>query len=893
MNTLTLKFLFTRNFHFWRTHGAALPAAIVALGLIGSTAFAAGSASPRERISLDAGWRFAKDDPADAAGKLAYTNIQDWVEATGAEFTTNADLIAKKKPDGNPGGDISYAQSSFNDSQWRLLNLPHDWGIEGPFKQEYPGETGKLPWWGVAWYRKHLEIPASDQGKKIYLAVDGAMAYATVWLNGQFVGGWPYGYASWQVDLTPCLKFGADNVIAIRLDNPTNSSRWYPGGGIYRNVWLVKTEPVHVAHWGTYVTTPEVNSKSATVKIQVKVDNDSDTDTSVSVKNEIFELAANGAKGKPVASLTTNGVKISAHQFQTTEGQIAFKNPGLWSIEKPQRYVVVTSIGQDGKPVDSYETPFGIRTIKFTADNGFLLNGRRVPLNGVCDHHDLGALGAAINTRALERQIQILKEMGGNAIRTSHNPPAPELLDVCDRLGMVVMDESFDCWEHGKTHNDYHLLFDDWHEKDWRAELHRDRNHPSIILWSIGNEINEQGNPSKHWIAAELTAIAHEEDPTRPTSAACNNIQAGYNGFQKDVDVFGYNYKPTEYGKFRQANPSQPLYGSETASCISSRGEYFFPVSTNKADGKADFQMSSYDLYAPRWATTPDTEFKGQDEFPFVAGEFVWTGFDYLGEPTPYNGDLSNLINYTDPAEKARAEKELQEIGKIRTPSRSSYFGIIDLAGFKKDRFYLYQARWCPDLPLAHILPHWNWPDRVGQATPVHVYTSGDSAELFLNGKSLGLKKKGQYEYRLEWNDVVYQPGELKVVAYKNGKKWATDVVKTTGPAAKLTLQADRDKIRADGQDLSFITITVVDKNGLLVPRSKNHIQFQIDGPGEIVVTDNGDATSFESFQAPERNAFNGLALVIVRAKPGQPGTITLTARADGLETAAIRIKSR
>ena len=894
MNTLTGKFSSTRSFRFWRTHGAALPAAIVALGLIGSTAFAAEPASPRERISLDAGWRFAKDDPADAAGQLAYPNIQDWVEATGTEFTTNADLAAKKKPEGNPGGgDISYAQSGFDDSQWRLLNLPHDWGVEGPFKQEYPGETGKLPWWGVAWYRKHLEVPASDQGKKIYLAVDGAMAYATVWLNGQFVGGWPYGYASWQVDLTPYLKFGADNVIAIRLDNPTNSSRWYPGGGIYRNVWLVKTEPVHVAHWGTYVTTPEVNSKSATVKTQVKLDNDSDADATVALKNEIFELGADGAKGKPIASLTTDGVKISAHQSQTTEGQITFKNPRLWSIEKPQRYVVVTSIGQDGKPVDSYETPFGIRTIKFTADNGFLLNGKRVPLNGVCDHHDLGALGAAVNTRALERQIQILKEMGGNSIRTSHNPPAPELLDLCDRLGMVVMDESFDCWKRGKTKNDYHLLFDDWHEKDWRAQLRRDRNHPSIILWSIGNEIGEQGNPAQHWIAAELTAIAHEEDPTRPTSAACNNTQAGYNGFQTNVDVFGYNYKPTEYGKFRQANPNQPLYGSETASCISSRGEYFFPVSTNKADGKADFQMSSYDLYAPRWATTPDTEFKGQDEFLFVAGEFVWTGFDYLGEPTPYNSDLSNLINYTDPAEKARAEKELQEIGKIRTPSRSSYFGIIDLAGFKKDRFFIYQARWRPDFPMTHILPHWNWPDRVGQVTPVHVYTSGDSAELFLNGKSLGLKKKGQYEYRLEWDDVVYQPGKLKVVAYKNGKKWATDVVKTTGPAAKLTLQADRDKIRADGQDLSFVTVTVADKNGLPVPRSKNHIKFQIEGPGEIVATDNGDATSFESFQAPERNAFNGLALVIVRAKPGQPGTIKLTATADGLETAAIRIKSR
>ncbi len=865
---------------------------ILALGLVSSIALAAGPASPRERVSLDADWRFSKGDPAEVTNQLAYTNIQDWVEATGAEFSTNANLTAKKRPEGNPGGDIAYAQNDFNDSQWRLLNLPHDWGIEGPFQQGLPGQTAKLPWSGVAWYRKHLEIPASDQGKNICLAVDGAMAYATVWLNGQFVGGWPYGYASWQVDLTPYIKFGAENVVAIRLDNPPDSSRWYPGGGIYRNVWLVKTGPVHVAHWGTYITTPLVGSRAATVAVQTSIDNESTNDVEINVETKFYELDAQDARrGEPVAAQSTQ-MKVTAGTNATGRITVTVANPRLWSIDQPNRYLAVTTLNQDDKVVDVVENIFGIRTIEFTVTGGFLLNGKRVPLNGVCDHHDLGALGAAINTRALERQIQILKEMGCNAIRTSHNPPAPELLDLCDRAGMLVMDESFDCWKHSKKKNDYHLLFDDWHEKDWRAELRRDRNHPSIILWSIGNEIDEQGSPTQHWMAAELTAIAHQEDPTRPTSAACNKIPAGYNGFQKCVDVFGYNYKPAEYAKFRQANPSQPLYGSETASCISSRGEYFFPVSTNQDDGKADFQMSSYDLYAPRWATIPDTEFKGQDECPYVAGEFVWTGFDYLGEPTPYDSDLTNLINYSDPAEKARAEKELQEIGKIRSPSRSSYFGIIDLAGFKKDRFYLYQARWRPGLPMAHILPHWNWPDRVGQVTPVHVYTSGDSAELFLNGKSLGLKKKGPYEYRLVWNDVVYQPGELKVVAYKNGEKWATDVMKTTGLAAKLTLSADRDKIRADGQDLSYITVTVTDKKGLLVPRSKNHIRFQIEGPGEIVATDNGDATSFESFQAPERNAFNGLVLVIVRAQPGRPGSIKLAATADGLAGASIKIKS-
>ncbi len=621
--------------------------------------------SPGERASLNAGWRFVKGDPAEAQGKMTYSAIKDWVEASGAEFTTNAALAGKTRPAGDPGGDMAYARNDFDDSHWRLLNLPHDWGVEGPFQQEYPGETGKLPWWGAAWYRKHLQIPASDQGRRVCLDLDGAMAYATVWLNGHFIGGWPYGYASWRVDLTPGLKYGADNVIAIRLDNPPNSSRWYPGGGIYRNVWLVKTAPVHVAHWGVCVTTPAAEARSATVRVRVQVENESEANGVVAVKNEIFELAADGAKGRAVAVTKAEGVKIGAHQSATNESQTGVQDPQQWSIEAPNRYVAVTSIEQEGKVVDRYETPFGIRTIEFTATNGFLLNGRRVPLNGVCDHHDLGALGAAINVSALLRQLSILKEMGCNAIRTSHNPPAPELLDLCDKIGMLVMDESFDCWQRAKKPNDYHLLFDNWHEKDWRAELRRDRNHPSIILWSIGNEIPDQDFPSGAAMAAELTGIAHAEDPTRPTTEACNNDRAAYSDFHKHVNVFGFNYRPGEYGKFRKANPEQAVYGSETSSCVSSRGEYFFPVTTNKDGGKADFQMSSYDLYAPSWATPPEWEFKGQDACPFMAGEFVWTGFDYLGEPTPYNSDLSNLLNFTDPVEKARLQKELDELGHV------------------------------------------------------------------------------------------------------------------------------------------------------------------------------------------------------------------------------------
>lgn len=819
-----------------------------------------------QRVSFDADWRFIKGDPSDVSNQLAYARIKDWVMASGAEFTTNPSPVLPRQI-GGPGEDVSYTQFGFDDSGWRLLNLPHDWGIEGPFKQEYPGNTGKLPWWGVGWYRKHFQIPASDTGSKIYLDVDGAMSYATVWLNGRFIGGWPYGYASWRVDLTPFIRFGGPNVIAIRLDNPPDSSRWYPGGGIYRNVWLVKTSMIHVGHWGTYVTTPNVSKDNATVKIQVRVENDTDSDATVAVKNEIYELKSNGKRGKSVASAENAALAVDARGSCVSEAQMHVRNPKLWNLESPFRYVVVTSILRDGELLDRYETPFGIRTIEFTAADGFLLNGKRVPINGTCNHHDLGALGTAIDVRALQRQIEILKEMGCNAIRTSHNPPAPELLNLCDKMGMLVMDESFDCWEEGKTKNDYHLLFDDWHEKDWRAELRRDRNHPCIILWSIGNEIAEQMTPRGLEIATELTRIAHEEDPTRPTTAACNHEEAGFNGFENGVDVFGYNYKPALYGDFRQAHPDKPLFGSETASCISSRGIYVFPVTDNKAGGMADYQMSSYDLYAPPWATTPDAEFAGEDKNPFVAGEFVWTGFDYLGEPTPYYGD---------------------------SPSRSSYFGIIDLAGFPKDRFYLYQAHWRPNLPMAHIVPQcWNWPGREGQITPVHVYTSGDEAELFLNGKSLGRKKKGQYEYRLRWDNVIYEPGKLTVVAYRNGKKWAMDTVQTAGAPAKLMMKVDRRRIHADGKDLSYVTVRVTDDKGRIVPNSDKWIHFEISGPGELAATDNGDPTDLTSFQSADRKAFNGLALAIVRSKAGEHGTIRLRAESSDLAEAEVAIRTQ
>jgi len=867
------------------------------------------AAQPRERLLVTEGWRFHRGDAPDAGDSLSYAALRPWVLPTGTDLI-NAGVAAPERPAGEePGARVSFAQPGFDDSGWRRLDLPHDWGIEGPFSQDRPGDTGKLPWHGVGWYRRSLPIDAADAGRRIFLDVDGAMAYSAVWLNGRFVGGWPFGYTSYRLDLTPYVNFGGTNVLAVRLDNPDDSSRWYPGSGLYRNVWLVKTAPVHVAQWGTYITTPLVSADEAVVKVNVRVQNHTSDLVAVALTTAIHELDAGDAIGaKPVA--TADRIEFEMDPKRDTEAMrthlLRVRSPRLWDLETPHRYVAITTVEQGRKVVDRVETRFGVRTIRYDAKDGFFLNGRKVMIQGVCMHHDLGALGAAINVRALERQIEILQSMGCNAIRTSHNPPAPELLELCDRMGMLVMDEAFDAWRRGKKKIpgtdasdgpmrflDYARLFDDWHERDTRALVRRDRNHPSVVMWSIGNEVGELHYNDGWHLAARLAGIMREEDRTRPVTIGSNSRTAPYFGFQTGLDLIGFNYKPDQYVPFHAAHPDIPVYGSETASTISSRGEYFFPVSEDKMQGQADFHVSSYDLYAPRWALVADDEFKGIDENPHVFGEFVWTGFDYLGEPTPYNADVTNLLNYSDPKQREQAAKELAELGKIRVPSRSSYFGIIDLAGFPKDRFYLYQARWRPDLPMAHILPHWNWPGREGELTPVHVYTSGDEAELFVNGKSQGRKKRGAYQYRFRWDDVVYQPGEVKVVTWKGGQPWAEKSVKTTGPAARLLVAPDRATIRGDGLDLAFITVTVADRDGQLVPRSKNALTFTVSGPGEIVATDNGDPTSFESFQAPQRKAFNGLALVIVRAKRGATGAITVRATADGLTAGETTITAR
>ena len=859
--------------------------AIGCLLLLASIAYGQGVNSRRD--SFNESWRFQKGDPAGSEGVLAWDKVKDWVTATGNEYVV--DGAKPTRPIGNLGDGVAYTATNFDDKSWRSLNLPHDWGIEGEFDQALPGETGKLPWPGIGWYRKHFTIPAADKGKQIYIDFDGAMSHSAVWLNGKFVGGWPYGYASFRLDLTPYIEFGTENVIAVRLDNPPDSSRWYPGSGLYRNVWIVKTAPLHVAAWRTYVTTPTVSKDSASVNVKVTVDNDSPAAANVTVKTSVYKLVNEKRSGSPVAA--SSNLKIAANTNQTAESTLSVANPALWSTQSPSLYVAVTQVEQNSKVTDTYETNFGIRTIKFDPDKGLLVNGEQVYVKGVCDHHDLGALGSAINIRALERQLEILKEMGVNAIRTSHNPPAPELLDLADKMGILILDEAFDAWVGAKKTNDYSTLFKDWHEKDLRAFIRRDRNHPSVIAWSTGNEIREQ-RPEGHPVSEMLRKIVHEEDPTRLVTVGANGGDSSTNGFQKTVDVFGFNYKPQLYAKFHADNPNVPVWATETASTVSSRGEYYFPVSDDKAKGFYDFQVSSYDLYAPRWATPPDTEFAGQDQTPATAGEFVWTGFDYLGEPTPFDADTSNLLNFTDPTRQTEAAAKIKGGARITVPSRSSYFGIVDLCGFKKDRFYIYQAHWRPELPMAHILPHWNWSDRVGQVTPVHVYTSGDEAELFLNGKSLGRKKMQQFQYRLRWDDVVYQPGELRVVAYKNGKKWAEDMVKTTEAASQIAMAADRANIAADGSDLSFITVKIADKNGLMVPKSNNRIKFEISGPGEIVAVDNGDATDHDSFQSANRRAFNGMALMIIRSIKGKAGKISLKASSDGLKSSSAVISS-
>ena len=569
-----------------------------------------------------------------------------------------------------------------------------------------------------------------------------------------------------------------------------------------------------------------------------------------------------------------------------TEDSVALnvRSPKRWTLEATNRYLARVKVYDGKKLMDTYEVPFGFRTIQFTHDSGFLLNGKHVQIQGTCNHHDLGALGTAINAVALERQLKILKSFGCNALRTSHNIPAPELLDLADKMGFLVIDEAFDCWKAGKQPGDYGSLFDEWHEKDLRALVCRDRNHPSVILWSTGNEVSEQYHPELG-IARYLTEVVHRYDKTRPvTFGASYPSKSAMNGTELQVDVHGMNYAagvyggPDFYGEFLNKEGHEHLSGfsSESSSTMSSRGEYF----------PRRFHVSSYDLNEPGWGGLPDQEFAALDRYPAICGEFVWTGFDYLGEPTPFNSDRTVLLNHAaavNEEELKKQEEELKRIEQYRPTSRSSYFGIVDLAGFPKDRYYLYQARWMPDYPMVHILPHWNWEGREGQKVPVFVYSSGDEVELFLNGKSLGKKFKQPYEYRFRWDSVRYESGELKAIAYKDGKKWAEKHVQTTGKSVKLKLIPDKTVLKSDGEDLIFVRVSVLDAEGNEVPTAEPLITSSVSGPGIIAATDNGDPTCLIPFHEPKRPAFNGLYLAIVKARKGSKGKLRLRVEADGL----------
>lgn len=767
-------------------------------------------------------------------------------------------------------GDVKNGESvAFDDAQWRKLDLPHDWSIEGKFSKDNPAGVGggALPG-GVGWYRKTFTLPLSDNSKLTFIRFDGVYRNSEVWINGHYLGKHPYGYTPFQYELTAFLKYGNEkNVLAVKVDNSQQpNSRWYSGSGIYRNVWLVTTEKVYLDRWATFVTTPVVTKTSAKVDVETKVTNALQQDQPVILRTTLVDK-----NDKKVATAESKAVipKGSVYEFNQN---LTVANPKLWSVDNPVLYRAVTTVERGSVVSATSTTSFGIRTFSFDSAKGFFLNGNRLKILGVCDHHDLGCLGAAINTRALQRQLELLKGMGCNGIRTSHNPPAPELLDLCDEMGFVVMDEAFDMWMKEKTKYDYHLDFAEWHKRDLEDMVLRDRNHPSVVIWSIGNEVTEQWDHKDNSgadIARDLVGIIRNLDTTRPITSNTND-QSPDNPVIRSgaLDLIGYSYGQNDYHLFPVVYPGKKWIGSETTSALESRGSYdmpsdsvrVWPTSWDKpaVGANADNSCSAYDNCRVPWGATHEEAWGLVKKYDFLSGMFIWTGFDYLGEPTPYEW-----------------------------PSRSSYFGILDLAGFPKDAYYMYQSEWT-NKPVLHILPHWNW--KKGQTIDVWAYTNCDEVELFLNGKSLGVRKKTGEELHMMWR-VTYEPGALKAVG-KRGRKVLTEEVKTAGAPAKIVLEADRNKISADGRDLSFITVKVLDDKGTLVPDAGNLVHFKISGEGKIAGVDNGSETDLEPFKADYRKAFNGLALVVVQST-GKTGTVKLEAASDGLAGATVLIHSK
>ncbi|MBF9254022.1 DUF4982 domain-containing protein [Pontibacter sp. 172403-2] len=784
----------------------------------------------------------------------------------------SAQTQARERTDFDKGwafrlGDTTNAEApDFDDTNWRKLNLPHDWSIEGTFSKDNPAGAGggALPG-GIGWYRKSFTIDEADKGKLFFIDFDGVYTNSEVWINGHYLGKRPNGYSSFRYELTPYLNYGdKENTIAVKVDNAQQpNSRWYSGSGIYRNVWLVKTNPVYVDQWGTYVTTPEVNAQTAKVVISTKINNRTEKKGPYTLETIVYDAA-----GKEVARATKDNLQLADSTTEFNQ-QLTVEQPNLWSVEKPYLYTVVTQVTQDGDVIDNYETPLGIRYFNFDAQQGFSLNGKPMKILGVCNHHDLGALGAAVNTRALERQLEILKAMGVNGIRTSHNPPAPELLALCDKMGFIVMDEAFDMWKKGKTKYDYSAHWDKWHRKDLEDLIRRDRNHPSVFIWSIGNEIPEQWDSiAGPAITKELASIVKGLDKTRPVTSALNDPQPNNNIYKSGaLDLVGFNYHHELYKDFPKNFPGQKFIATETTSALATRGTYTMPSDSIRRwpvrwdipfhGGNPDLTISAYDNVSAPWGSTHEETWKVIKKYDFLSGMYIWTGFDYIGEPTPYDW-----------------------------PAHSSYFGVVDLAGFPKDSYYMYQGEWT-DKPVLHVFPHWNWP--AGKTIDVWAYYNhADEVELYLNGKSLGKRSKQGDDLHVMWR-LTFEPGTLRAVSRKDGKEVLTQEIKTAGAPARVILEADRDNIRADGKDLSFVTVHIVDKDGIEVPYADNLVHFALDGKASIAGVDNGLQTSLEPFKASYRKAFHGKCLAIVQAQE-EPDEVKLTATSEGLAPATITI---
>ncbi|MBK7215348.1 MAG: DUF4982 domain-containing protein [Bacteroidales bacterium] len=758
------------------------------------------------------------------------------------------------------------SEAAFNDSQWRNLDLPHDWSIEGSFSESNPAgfNGGALPG-GIGWYRKTFKLPSSSVGKMIYIDFDGIYRNSEVWINGHYLGKRAYGYSSFQYDITPYVKPGVANVIAVKVDNSVQpNSRWYSGSGIYRNVWLELTGKVAIDHWGTYITTPDVSKVSAIVNIQSKITNKSGKNLTVNVKSIIYDSR------NLVAARTEPQAVALKESPQELLQEVRVVNPRLWTIADPNLYRVVTYIEEKGKVLDMYETTIGLRSFEFDSEKGFILNGEQVKIKGVCNHHDLGCLGSAINYRALERQLEILKEMGCNGIRTSHNPPAPELLDLCDKMGFIVMDEAFDMWKIKKCAHDFSFDFQEWYQRDLEDMVLRDRNHPSIFMWSIGNEIMEQWDSTGIPMARELAGIVRKLDPTRPITSACNDPSPNNYLIKSDaLDLIGYNYQHLKFANFPEAFPGKKFIGSETTSALSTRGSYDMPADSVKrwpikwdekfTSGNADMSCSSYDNCSAPWGSTHEESWKIIKKYDFLSGMYIWTGFDYLGEPTPYGW-----------------------------PAHSSYFGIIDLCGFPKDSYYMYQSEWTQK-PVLHILPHWNWTP--GKEIDVWVYSNCAEVELFLNGKSLGTKQKVNDDLHLSWK-IPFEEGTLLAIGRTAGKEILRKEMKTAGKPAKVIITPDRSLIQADGSDLSFCTVKIVDANNVMVPLADNLVKFKVEGNGSIAGVDNGNEISLEPFKADSRKAFHGMCLLVVKAGD-KPGALKITASSEGLESAIVTVNTK